>query len=81
MNHIQRAWLKVLAPLITLVNERLAKRTGMLGKLGRFFAFGPRQFGYHPTNKYLIFINAFLMQNLAGLSHRYPLIKYIQFEN
>lgn len=42
MNFIQRSWLVVLRPLTTFVNEKLAKKSGILGRLGRFYAFGPR---------------------------------------
>ena len=33
MNHLQQAWLKVLAPVIPLVNDKLAKRSGLLVSL------------------------------------------------
>jgi hypothetical protein len=42
MNIIQRTWLTVLRPVSTFVNDKLAKKSGLLGRLGRFFAFGPR---------------------------------------
>jgi hypothetical protein len=42
MNFIQRAWLIALRPVSTFVNDKLAKKSGLLGKFGRFFAFGPR---------------------------------------
>jgi hypothetical protein len=76
MNYIQRAWLKVLSPIIPLVNEKLAKRSGVIGRMARFFAFGPRQFGYHPSTRFLLVINAFLKQVLAFQCHKYPFIRY-----
>lgn len=42
MNYIQRAWLVVLRPVSSFVNEKLAKKSGLLGRIGRFYAFGPR---------------------------------------
>jgi hypothetical protein len=42
MNFIQRTWLTVLRPVSTFVNDKLAKKSGLLGRAGRFFAFGPR---------------------------------------
>lgn len=42
MNYIQKAWLWVLSPVTPFINEKLAKRSGILGKIGRFFVIGPR---------------------------------------
>jgi len=42
MNYIQRAWLFALRPVSNLVNDKLAKKSGALGRIGRFFAIGPR---------------------------------------
>lgn len=75
MNHLQKVWLRALDPAIKFVNEKMAKRSGLIGRFGKFFAFGPRQFGYHPTNKALTFINSILMQNIPLLLHRYSLVK------
>lgn len=75
MNHLQRAWLKVLNPVVTLVNDKMAKRSGLVGKLGRFFSFGPRQFGYHPINRYIAVGNRVLLQNIPFALHRYSFIK------
>lgn len=78
MNPIQKGWLKVLGPVVTLVNDKIAKRSGLLGKLGKFFAFGPRQFGYHPINRYLSLINRIYLQSIPLALHRYSFIKYIK---
>ena len=75
MNHLQQAWLKVLAPVIPLVNDKLAKRSGLLGKIGKFWAFGPRQFGYHPSTKFLALVNQILLQNIPLVMHRYSFVK------
>ena len=76
MNHIQRAWLKVLSPVSGFVNDKLAKRSGMLGKLGRFYAFGPREFGYHPSNKILAYVNHVVVENMALHFHKHSPMKY-----
>lgn len=75
MNPIQKAWLKILSPFSYIVNEKLAKRPGLIGKIGKFFMIGPREFGYHPSNKIFILINYMNLQNLAFVGHRYSLLK------
>ncbi len=42
MNYIQKAWLYALRPVSNLINNKLAKKSGALGRIGRFFAIGPR---------------------------------------
>lgn len=80
MNYIQKGWLKVLSPVVTLVNDKLATRSGVIGKVGRFFAFGPRQFGYHPINRYFAVANQILVQNIGLATHRYSFIKYLSID-
>ena len=75
MNPIQKLWLKALSPVVTLVNEKMAKRSGLIGKFGRFFAFGPRQFGYHPINRYFAVINRILLQSIPFALHKYSFVK------
>jgi hypothetical protein len=75
MNYIQRAWLVALRPVTGFVNEKLAKKTGMLGRIGRFYAFGPREFGYHPTNKLLAYVNHIIVANMGFLFHKYSMVK------
>jgi hypothetical protein len=76
MNVIQKAWLKVLAPIIPLVNDKLAKKGGILGRIGKFYAFGPRQFGYHPTSKFIAFANHIYLQSIPLATHKYSFLKY-----
>lgn len=76
MNLIQRTWLVVLRPLTTFVNEKLAKKSGLLGRIGRFYAFGPREYGYHPTSKLLAWTNHVIVSNMGFLFHKYSTIKY-----
>lgn len=75
MNPIQKMWLVALKPVITLVNDKLAKRSGILGRIGRFYAFGPRQFGYHPTNKFLAVMNHHIVTCMGFVLHRYPFFR------
>lgn len=81
MNPIQKMWLKALSPAVTLVNEKMAQRSGLIGKFGRFFAFGPRQFGYHPINKYLALINRLYLQSIPMALHRYSFVKYSPYNS
>jgi len=58
-----------------LINEKLAKRSGIFGKLGKFFLIGPREYGMHPMNKLFIFLNRRYMYGSAFLLHRYSYVK------
>lgn len=75
MNPIQKAWLVVLRPVVTLVNEKLAKKSGILGRIGRFYAFGPRQFGYHPINRLIALVNHNIVDYLGIILHKYPVMR------
>ena len=75
MNQIQKAWLKVLQPVIYIMNEKLATRGGLVGRFGRFFQFGPREYGYHPSNRMFILINRRLLTVQAFFCHRYSYFK------
>jgi hypothetical protein len=75
MNIIQKAWLVALRPVSSFVNEKLAQKSGLLGRIGRFYAFGPREFGYHPTSKLLAYINHIVVENMGLLFHKYSVIK------
>lgn len=75
MNYIQKAWLVALRPVTSFVNEKLTQKSGMLGRIGRFYAFGPREFGYHPSSKLLAYINHIVVSNAGLLFHKYSMIK------
>jgi len=75
MNPIQKVWLRLLTPFAYIVNEKIAKRSGVLGKIGKFFMIGPREFGAHPINKAFIFLNRKIQISSAVLLHRYSIIK------
>jgi len=75
MNPIQKIWLRVLSPVAYVINEKLAKRSGLLGRIGKFWMIGPREYGSHPFNKMLIFVNRRWMAAAAWALHRYSVIK------
>ena len=75
MNFIQRAWLVALRPITTFVNESVAKKSGLIGRIGRFYAFGPREFGYHPTNRLLAYVNHIVVANMGFNFHKYSFVK------
>lgn len=49
----------------------------MVGKFGRFFAFGVRNYGIHPTSKYLKLINNIYLTSLANYFGNYPVWRSI----
>lgn len=75
MNFIQKAWLVALRPVGIFVNQKLAQKSGMLGRIGRFYAIGPREFGYHPTSKLLAYVNHLVVSNMGFLFHKYSMVK------
>ncbi|EGR31133.1 hypothetical protein IMG5_117260 [Ichthyophthirius multifiliis] len=75
MNPIQKAWLQILQPVSFVINEKLAKRSGLLGKIGRFFMIGPREYGVHPLNRMFIFLNRKYLSYQGVALHRYSFIK------
>lgn len=75
MNPIQKAWLVALKPVISLVNDKLAKKSGILGRIGKFYAFGPRQFGYHPINRIIALFNQNLIEFFGFVLHKYPVLR------
>lgn len=75
MNYIQKAWLTILRPVTYVLNDKLSKRSGWVGRFGRFFSIGPREFGYHPTNRLLLWINHVTMEAAGFFIHRYSVLK------
>ena len=53
----------------------MAKRSGLVGRIGKFFMIGPREYGTHPINKMFIFLNRRYMFASAFLLHRYSFFK------
>ena len=76
MNPIQKAWLVALRPVISLVNDKLAKKSGILGRIGRFYSFGPRQFGFHPINRYIASMNTMTVDFMGIVLHKYPFFRF-----
>jgi len=67
--------LRVLTPLAYVINEKLAKRSGLLGRIGKFWMIGPREYGSHPLNKLFIFLNRRYIFAAAVALHRYSVVK------
>ena len=62
MNPIQRMMLRVFSAPAHFVNYNLARREGLLGRIGRFWSFGVREYGMHPTTKILKLMNSNYIQ-------------------
>ena len=75
MNFIQKAWLTVLTPAAHVINEKIATRPGMAGRIGRFWAIGPREFGVHPLNNFMRYVIRHHLQTIGWLLHRQSLSK------
>jgi len=58
---IQRLLLKRAARLQFIVNEKLAKRGGRIGKFFTWMAVGPRAYGQHIIPKYFRFYNTYML--------------------
>ena len=65
----------VLKPVTYVLNDKLAKRSGWIGRFGRFFSIGPREFGYHPINRLLAFFNHITMLAMGFYLHKYSVMK------
>ena len=57
MNTAQRFMLRALEHPANFINNNLAKRAGLLGRIGRFWSIGSREYGSHTTTKILRYIN------------------------
>lgn len=75
MNPIQKTWLKTSRPLMEAFNNKLGSRGGMIGRFGRFFAFGVRNYGVHPTARLAKWLNEQYLQLFAFHFRNYPLWK------
>ena len=75
MNPIQRAWLKALGPVMYVVNEKLATRSGLVGKIGKFLVIGPREYGRHSIGPFLKCYNQFLLTGIGQMAHRHSALR------
>ena len=57
MNPAQRLLLRVLQGPANFINNNLAKRPGVLGRIGRFWSLGAREYGVHTTSKFIKYLN------------------------
>jgi hypothetical protein len=46
-----------------------------VGKIGRFFIIGPREFGVHPTTKMIRLVNEFALETLGNMLQTEPVFK------
>ena len=65
MNPIQKALLITLKPMAEIINTKIATKSGRIGNLGKFFKFGPREYGVHPSTKLLKAANYAYLFNFA----------------
>ena len=47
-----------------MVNERLAKRPGVVGRVFKLFELGPRNYGQHAHHRWFRFVNYFYVKSL-----------------
>ncbi len=52
-----------------IVNQKLAKKSGPIGRFFRFVAIGKRQYGEHYIGKHILALNSFFLYVLRGLSN------------
>ena len=81
MNPAQRLILRVLYGPANFINNNLAKRPGLFGRIGRFWSFGIREYGVHPTSKMLRFLNSKYMYCIHLIFSRQPLIKTLNMKH
>jgi hypothetical protein len=61
MNPAQRLFLRAAQVPGNFINNNLGKRSGMLGRIARFWAVGARDYGVHPSSKFLKLLNTHLV--------------------
>ncbi len=67
MNPIQRAMLFVGKPFMQLWNDKVASRSGRVGRFGKFFSFGFRENGSHATTRFMRLLNYIFVSISATL--------------
>ena len=58
-------------------NNNIATKSGIVGRFGRFFKFGSREYGTHYTTKYIKCLNSFLINTMAYFLHDTPMLRSI----
>ena len=81
MNYIQRGWMRVLAGPANFINNNLAKREGLIGRAGRFWAMGSRQNGYHVSTRVVQYFNKLYLYTLYQFFSRQPMMKTFMMKN
>lgn len=57
MNPIQKAMMMTMSPLMNAFNTKIATRSGLVGRFGKFFKFGNREYGSHTSTNVLKYLN------------------------
>lgn len=81
MNPIQKGLLIAFRPFMEFFNRSIATRSGLLGKFGKFYKFGPREYGAHTTTKFFRYINYVFLSATARALNQYPIIKSLTARN
>ena len=61
MNPIQKMWLRSFTPAMNFFNEKIATRGGLTGRIAKFYKFGARENGAHPTTKLFRLLNHMIL--------------------
>ena len=79
---LQRWLLANIGPIRYMVNERLAKRSGLLGRMFKYLEIGERQYGQHTLTKTMRVANYFWVKTyqIAGMM-RLPAARFIGVHN
>ena len=75
----QKWFLRNSKPLQYLVNERLAKRSGLVGRFFKAVEMGEREYGKHTMGRYLKLGNYIWMQQLWIISSQKPILSRLLF--
>ena len=70
MNPAQRLFLRIAQVPGNFINNNLGQRSGMIGRIARFWAIGARDYGVHPSTKYLKVLNTQLLFGIKMLFAR-----------
>ena len=61
MNPIQKGLMMATKPFLEFFNNKIAARPGIIGRFGKFYQFGLREYGSHTTTKMFRFYNRCVM--------------------
>ena len=73
MSESVQNWILKQKGFVSLINDRLAKRKGLIGKLFTALRVGPRELGAHTAPKFLKFANFYYMSTYSIMSSLRPI--------